>query len=275
MALISSEDVKKLFHPFYVVNLILALSYIISKFFQPICMILHTTTGCEIDFRESEILTFLVIVVVFRTRKYGTTSMLPYLSSACMYAKMANVLLFFYSDPRMGIIYLVVCLLQVVLLPEPTYSGPNTIMYFRGSDFDDEVQRDKRIAWLVAFYAAWNPNCVSFAPLFAELSAKYGLENLRFGKVDVGRFPEIAAKYQLSTSSFGKQLPSIILFKSGKEVARRPACESNGKLIKFFFTKENIINAFDLNNLYEECKKNPLKRHKKHDPHVEDHVKSE
>ena len=40
----------------------------------------------------------------------GAVQMVPYLSSLCMYAKLANLALFFYSDPRLGIVYSVLCL---------------------------------------------------------------------------------------------------------------------------------------------------------------------
>ena len=39
----------------------------------------------------------------------------------------------------------------------------------------DEIQRDKRVTWLIEFYAAWSPQCAQFAPTFSEMSAKYVL----------------------------------------------------------------------------------------------------
>jgi hypothetical protein len=66
---------------------------------------------------------------------------------------------------------------------------------------------------------------------------RYVLENLKFGKIDVGRFPDAAKKYGINDSSMSRQLPTVILFKGGKEVARRPAADDRGKLIKFFFSE--------------------------------------
>lgn len=59
-----------------------------------------------------------------------------------------------------------------LVLPEPAYAGPENITYFRTGNLDEELQRDKKITWIVAFYTAWNPTCVNFAPVFAELSAQ-------------------------------------------------------------------------------------------------------
>lgn len=144
-----------------------------------------------------------------------------------------------------------------LLLPEPTYSGPDNVIYFRGSNgLQEELNRDRNVVWLVAFYTVWNPACVNFAPIFAELSTKYNLNNLKFGKVDVGRYPDAGKQYHVNDSSLSKQLPTLILFKDCKEELRRPTTDTKGKLLKFAFTEDAIKLAFDLNNLYETCKKN-------------------
>lgn len=120
---------------------------------------------------------------------------------------------------------------------------------------EDELEKDKKVVWLVAFHTVWNPLCINLAPIFAELSVKYDLENLKFGKIDLGRYPEASQRFKVSDSALSKQLPTIILFREGKEISRRPTFDVKGKLIKFLFSEQNIINAFDMNNLYEGCKK--------------------
>lgn len=60
-----------------------------------------------------------------------------------------------------------------LFFPEPTYSGPENITYFRGPQaLEDELERDKSVTWLVAFITMWNPACNNFAPIFAQLSAE-------------------------------------------------------------------------------------------------------
>lgn len=84
---------------------------------------------------------------------------------------------------------------QIVLLPEPVYRGPEKITYFTGVDnLQKELDKDNRINWIIEFYAAWSPTCINFAPIFSEISAKYTLPNLKFGKVDITRFSEAAEK---------------------------------------------------------------------------------
>lgn len=36
----------------------------------------------------------------------------------------------------------------------------------------EELERDKRVTWIVEFFANWSSECQSFAPIFADLSLK-------------------------------------------------------------------------------------------------------
>jgi hypothetical protein len=65
--------------------------------------------------RETEILFFLLVVIMIRSRKTGSVTMISYLSSGFTYAKGANLILFFLADPRLGLVYLICFLLQVFL----------------------------------------------------------------------------------------------------------------------------------------------------------------
>lgn len=187
--------------------------------------------------------------------------MINYLTSSFLYTKLANLILWFYTDVKFGLAFGVIFVLGAMLLPEPTYTGPEAVVYFRTpNSLDEELERDKRVVWVVTFYTTWNPACVNFAPIFAQISNEYKLDNLKFGKVDIGRLPEIGKKYHVSDSSLSRQLPTIILFKNAKEVCRRPYADSKGKLVKFFFSEDNIRAAFDLNNCFKDCKENPIKK---------------
>jgi len=249
------ESLQELKHPYYIINILLSLSYPICKIVAPICALVFDGE-CAFEGRETEILFFMLLIVMARARKTGSMSMVAYLTNSFMYCKVANCALWFFAFKPYGLFFLVLFLLQGLLLPQPTYKGPQKVTYFRdGQTFKDEIARDKKNTWLIEFYTAWNPSCVNFAPLFAELSAKYALENFKFGKIDLGRYPEIGEEFGISDSAFSKQLPTLILFKEGKAIMYRPFVDSAGKLIKFHFNKDNIINVFDLNNVHIECKK--------------------
>jgi len=249
------ESLKELSHPYYPVNILLSLSYPICKLVPPLCGFVFDG-DCEFEDQDTQILFFLLVVVMIRARKTGSMSMVAYLTNSFMYCKVANCLLWFFVFKPYGLFFMLLTLLQGLLLPQPTYKGPDKTTYFRdGKTFKEEIARDKKVVWLVEFYAAWNPSCVNFASIFAELSAKYALNNFKFGKIDLGRHPEIGTEFGISDSAFSKQLPTVILFKEGKSVAYRPLVDSSSKLVKFIFTKDNVITAFDLNNVHAECKK--------------------
>ena len=177
--------------------------------------------ACELDMRETEILFFLVVIIMIRSRKTGNVSMINYLSNGFMYAKCANTILFFMADPRLGLVYALFFLLQGLLLPEPTYKGPENIVYFRNNTLSEELNRDKNVVWMITFYAAWSPACIDFASIFSKLSSDYGLPNLKFGKVDVGRFADVAEEYHINTSSLSRQLPTLIMFQVSFQLSVR------------------------------------------------------
>jgi len=248
-------ELKQILHPYYIINIMLCVSFITLKVTKPMCYFLFKEgpESCELDMRESEILFFLLVVIMVRSRKTGSMTMVSYLSSGFMYAKCANLLLFFRADPRLGLVYLLCFTLQGMMLPEPTYKGPENIVYFRDSGLQEELLRDPKVTWIVTFYAAWSPACLNFSHIFAKISSAYNLPNLKFGKVDVGRYTDIAQEYHINTSSLSRQLPTVIMFQDAKEVGRVPSI-ANGKIQKFFFKEEDVVAAFDLNNLLVKCK---------------------
>ncbi|XP_049883149.1 thioredoxin-related transmembrane protein 2 homolog [Pectinophora gossypiella] len=248
-------DFRQILKPYYWVNILLSLSYVTCKRTALICNFLFPSSDCELDTRETEILFFLIIVVMLRTRKAGSVTMVNYLSSSFVYTKIANLILWFYADIRYGLPYGALLILTALLLPEPTYSGPEHITYFRGPQtLEDELKRNKHVTWVVCVYAAWHPACVNFAPVFAELSASYSLDNLKFGKLDVGRYPDAATKYRVQDGPTSRQLPTVLLLGDGVEKMRRPNADHSGKLLKFLFSKDNVKAAFDLDGIYQECK---------------------
>jgi thiol-disulfide isomerase/thioredoxin len=247
-------------HPHFVTNILLGVIFYILKTCPPVCELLFD--DCQLEMREWELLTFLGCVIVMKNRKSPSYTM--YLETACMFAKMLSTFLFLRQSPLYGSLYIIACLLHLVFLPEPVYKGPDYVTFFRGPNLEHEIERDKRINWLIEFYTPWAPTCVSFSSAFSELSAKYNLDNLKFGKIDVGRFPEVSKKFQIDTSAWSKQLPTVILFQGGKETRRRPMIDSKGKVVglKFIFCKETVEREFELPTLHHDCKQFPLHKNK-------------
>ena len=115
-----------------------------------------------------------------------------------------------------------------------------------------EDRTDGDVTWLVEFFAPWAPQCLYLEPVIAELSLKYSFEHLRFGKLDVSRWPAMAKKYKISVrGENGNQLPSLIIFEKGKETGRIPHVYSDGKVASGKFRRHDIVTAFGLDERAE------------------------
>uniref|UniRef100_A0AAY4A2B8 Thioredoxin domain-containing protein n=1 Tax=Denticeps clupeoides TaxID=299321 RepID=A0AAY4A2B8_9TELE len=251
---------KWLLRPYYVASLFMSIAFLMVRKTPGVCEHLSTQredgNSCDFDWREVEILMFLSAIVMMKNRRATAF----FCCNSCLFCfsirhKVANVILFFRLDIRMGLLYLTLCIVFLMTCKPPLYMGPEYIKYFSDKTIDDELEKDGRVTWIVEFFANWSPECQSFASVYADLSLKYNCAGLKFGKVDIGRYGEVSKKYKVSTSPLSKQLPSLVLFQGGKEVMRRPQVDKKGRAVSWSFTEENIIREFNLNELYQKSKK--------------------
>lgn len=77
---------------------------------------------------------------------------------------------------------------------------------------------------VVDFYATWCGPCKMFGPIFEETSNEI---NINFVKIDVDKYSDIAREYGVMS------IPTIILFKEGKEIKRFTGFMSKEDLINF------------------------------------------
>ncbi|HEX8457096.1 MAG TPA: thioredoxin [Pyrinomonadaceae bacterium] len=80
------------------------------------------------------------------------------------------------------------------------------------ANFDAEVLQSDRPV-LVDFWAAWCAPCRMIAPTVAQVAEKYS-ESARVVKLNVDENPNVPQKYGI------KGIPTLILFKNGKEEER-------------------------------------------------------
>lgn len=91
-------------------------------------------------------------------------------------------------------------------------AGTNTAT-FTDQNFDGDVLKsDKPV--MVDFWATWCGPCQMAGPVVDQLATDY-VGKIKIGKLDVDANQETAAKYGVMS------IPTVILFKDGKEVARK------------------------------------------------------
>lgn len=85
--------------------------------------------------------------------------------------------------------------------------------------FDKLVQSgDKPV--LVDFWATWCGPCRMLAPVIEELAGEH--PEVQFAKLDVDQVPDVAMRFGVSA------IPTVVLFKAGKEVQRFVGVEPKG-----------------------------------------------
>lgn len=80
------------------------------------------------------------------------------------------------------------------------------------SDFHQEVEKSK-IPYLVDFWAIWCGPCTMVSPIIEDIATEYD-GKINVGKVNVDNEIKTANEYVI------QNIPTIILFKDGKEVDR-------------------------------------------------------
>lgn len=97
-------------------------------------------------------------------------------------------------------------------------------MTFTDQNFEKEVLKSSTPV-LVDFWAPWCGPCQMVGPIMEELSKEYE-GKVKIGKLNVDENPQVAVKYNVMS------IPTVILFKEGKEIARQVGLESKETYLK-------------------------------------------
>jgi thioredoxin 1 len=99
------------------------------------------------------------------------------------------------------------------------------MLHLDDSNFDQEISRAV-LPVIVDFYADWCGPCKVMAPIFEEVGKEME-GKMVFVKLDVDKANATALKYQTMS------IPTMIIFKAGKEVKRTVGYQDKATLLKF------------------------------------------
>ncbi len=94
-----------------------------------------------------------------------------------------------------------------------------------GENFEAEVLKSE-VPVLVDFWAPWCGPCKMIGPIVHELAEGLDASKAKVGKVNVDEQPELSSKYGVMS------IPTLVVFKGGKEEARTVGVQSKEELAK-------------------------------------------
>jgi len=104
----------------------------------------------------------------------------------------------------------------------PKVADHANILTLTDKNFDQQL---KNKVMLVDFFADWCAPCKMMIPILNEVAEDL-TGNTRVGKVDTGQFQSIAVRYNV------RSIPTMVLFKNGKEVKRFVGIKQKDFLLK-------------------------------------------
>lgn len=209
---------------YYFINILLPLAYIGLRYkrLDPGDLATRDMFGVS---RENHIHISLFLILAMRTLSAATAD--AYLATAFMFTRVTILLLLYLmSEPRLLSAFLTLWVLAYFVYPQPRFKHSASILVLNSASFDQRITRSTaQTVNIVWFHASWSARCSQLAPVLADLADRHRHPRVRFSKLDLARWPALAERHDISLAATSAQLPTVVCFCEGKEVARIPSLE--------------------------------------------------
>lgn len=246
---------NRFLHPYYLLNMLLFVTYIGLRVQRLNPRELSSADMFGIS-RETQIY-FCLFLMLF-TRLLSAPTADVYLASAFMFARVAILLCLWYMSPRLFATFAALWSILFALVPQPRQKMPNSVSTLNNVTFRQRIVRNTyKSFYIVWLHAPWSARCSQLVPVLVSLARRFQHPRIIFTRLDVSKFPDVAKDLGVSISPASKQLPCIVCFKMGKEIARIPVVDANGRVpldCSKGFTDKQVVQRFDLNSCLQTAK---------------------
>ena len=98
------------------------------------------------------------------------------------------------------------------------------VITVNNENFESEILQS-RMPVLLDFWASWCGPCKMMAPVIDEIAESMG-DSIKVGKINVDENQELTEKYEVMS------IPTFIIIKDGKEVARTIGVQPKEEIVK-------------------------------------------